>query len=68
MSLELKAVSYDLDGAVEATGLSKTTIRAAVQADELIAHYSGRKPVFRAVDLDEWVRNLPTEGSSRRAS
>lgn len=68
MSLELKAVSYDLDGAVEATGLSKTTIRAAVNAKNLVAHYEGRKPVFRAVDLDEWVRNLPTEAPARRAS
>lgn len=64
MTIELKAISYDLDGAVEATGLSKTTIRAAVMAKDLIAHYSGRKPVFRAVDLDEWVRNLPTEARS----
>lgn len=68
MSIELKAVSYDLDGAVEATGLSKTTIRAAVDNSDLIAHYYGRKPVFRAVDLDAWVRSLPTEAPSRRAS
>lgn len=64
-AIELKVVSYDLDGAVEATGLSKTTIRSAVDNGDLIAHYVGRKPVFRAVDLDEWIRNLPTE---RRAS
>jgi excisionase family DNA binding protein len=60
-SIELKAVSYDLAGAAKATGLSDTTIRAAVDAKELVAHYQGRKPVFRAVDLDEWIRSLPTE-------
>lgn len=65
MTITLTSVSYDLDGSVEATGLSKTTIRAAVDNGDLIAHYVGRKPVFRAVDLDEWIRSLPTE---RRAS
>jgi hypothetical protein len=68
VTVELKAVSYDLDGAEAATGLSKTTIRAAVDSNDLIAHYYGRKPVFRAVDLDEWVRSLPTEAPTRRAS
>lgn len=69
MSVELKAVSYDTTGAVEATGLSKTTIQEAVAKGELIAHYSGRKPIFRAVDLDLWIESLPTErpayGSAR---
>lgn len=63
---EFKFVACDLAGAVEATGLSETTIRAAVEAKELVAHYQGRKPVFRAADLDEWIRSLPTE--RRKAS
>lgn len=60
-TIELKAISYDYAGAAEATGLSETTIRAAEKAKELVAHYQGRKPVFRAVDLDNWIRSLPTE-------
>lgn len=65
MGIELKAVSYDTNGAVEATGLSKTTIQEAVATGELIAHYCGRKPVFRAVDLDAWIESLPTERPDR---
>lgn len=54
-------ISTDFDGAVEYTRLSETTIRAAMNSGELTPHYVGRKPVFRAEDLDEWVRSLPTE-------
>lgn len=60
-TVQLANVSFDLPGAVVATGLSKTTIQNAVTAGELVAHYVGRKPVFRAVDLDEWIASLPTE-------
>lgn len=58
-------VATDTLGAVEATGISKTTIQDAVKAKNLIAHYVGRKPVFRAADLDEWIRSLPTEPVGR---
>lgn len=58
-------VSTDLDGAADATGYSKTTIREAMDAGELVAHYSGIKPVIRAVDLDAWIESLPTERPKR---
>ena len=35
-----------------------------MQNGSLVAHYVGAKatkPVFRAVELDEWVESLPTE-------
>ncbi|MCG7285396.1 hypothetical protein MHY85_05320 [Cellulomonas sp. ACRRI] len=63
MSITLTQVSYDLVGAEKATGISRATISAAVQNGSLIAHYVGAKatkPVFRAVELDEWVESLPT--------
>lgn len=47
--------------AAEACGVGTTTLDAAVANDDLIAHYIGKKPVFRAADLDEWIRSLPTE-------
>lgn len=63
--LALAAVSYNMAGAIAATGVGETTIKAAIDSGDLIAHYVGVKIVIRAVDLDEWVESLPTE---RRAS
>lgn len=63
--LALAAVSYNMAGAVAACGISEATIKRALAADELIGHYVGRKLVIRAVDLDEWIRSLPTERVSR---
>jgi hypothetical protein len=57
----VRAVSYDLKGAVEATGLSESVIRAAVRNRDLVANYYGTKPVFRAIELDRWIASLPTE-------
>lgn len=64
MSIAIGAVSYTLDGAAEASGIGRTTLERARDAGDLICHYVGRKPVIRAVDLDEWVQSLPTEKES----
>lgn len=58
-------VSYTLTGAVEACGLSETTLRDAIEEGDLVAHYKGRRPVILRRDLEEWVESLPTQ---RRAS
>lgn len=63
-ALALAAVSYNMAGAVAATGVGETTIKAAIANGDLIAHYVGVKLVIRAVDLDEWVQSLPTERAS----
>lgn len=64
-ALALAAVSYNMAGAVAATGIGETTIKTAIERSDLIAHYVGVKIVIRAVDLDDWISSLPTE---RRAS
>lgn len=53
--------------AAQKVGLSPTVLETAQEKGELIAHYLGRKPVYRAVDLDRWIESLPTE-KPRRAS
>lgn len=63
-ALALAAVSYNMAGAVAATGIGETTIKAAIERADLVAHYVGVKIVIRAVDLDEWVASLPTERRS----
>lgn len=54
-------VSYDLARAAAAVGLSERTLRDAIAAGDLIAHYLGRKPLIRRADLDAWIKSLPTE-------
>lgn len=62
--LALGAVSYNMSGAVAATGIGETTIKNAIASGDLIAHYVGVKTVIRAADLDEWIQSLPTERAS----
>lgn len=66
--LVVRAVSYTLQGAAEATGLCTKTIMQAVHNGDLIANYKGTKPLFRAIELDRWIAALPTEPTKRRAS
>lgn len=54
-------VAAEKDVAAQKVGLSPRTIDAAQKAGDLVAHYLGRKPVYRAVDLDAWIESLPTE-------
>jgi hypothetical protein len=67
-ALALAAVSYNMAGAVAATGIGETRIKDAHARGDLIGHYNGTKLVFRAVDLDEWVQSLPTESPSKARS
>lgn len=60
------AVSYNMAGAVAATGIGETTIKTAIRNNELIAHYVGNRLVIRAADLDDWIQSLPTERANRR--
>lgn len=53
-------ISYDLDGAATATGVSDRTLRNAIASGDLVAHYIGRKPVILRDDLADYVRALPT--------
>jgi hypothetical protein len=62
--LALAAVSYNMAGAIAATGIGETTIKTAIANGDLIAHYVGVKLVIRAADLDEWIQALPTERAS----
>lgn len=68
MTISLSRISYTLAEAETATGISRATISAAVKSGDLVAHYAGEKaikPVFRAVELDEWVESLPAERGDR---
>ena len=63
----MSAVSYSLEGAAAAAGVSKDVIQRAVRADDIAAHYpqvDGRaiaKPLIPADELRRWVESGPTE-------
>lgn len=54
-------IAYNLDGAAAATGLSLTTIKNAVRANELTARFAGTKPLIGHADLLEWFNALPLD-------
>lgn len=56
--------AYSLAEAETASGLSISTIRHAIDNNELVASYGGPKKtkvIILADELDRWLRNLPTE-------
>lgn len=60
-------VATDQRGAAEATGASVSSIKEAAASGDLVVHYLGAKPLYRAADLDEWVESLPTTSPRERA-
>ena len=60
-ALALAAVAYNMAGAVAASGIGETSIKAAIRNGDLVAHFIGSKLVIRAADLDDWIQSLPTE-------
>ncbi|MDA8440515.1 MAG: hypothetical protein M0Z51_16875 [Propionibacterium sp.] len=67
----LPFVSADIAEAARKSGASETSIRVAIASGDLTAYYLGdrsTKPLIRAVDLDAWVRSLPTTRGNRRTA
>lgn len=57
-------VAKALPDAAEVAGVSLRTLQRAADQGDLLVHYAGErhtKPIVRAIDLDAWVANLPTE-------
>lgn len=59
----MSAVSYNIAGAAEASGVSERTISDAIRRGDLIAHTLSTKPGSKQLilrrDLEEWVESLP---------
>lgn len=51
--------------AAESVGVSRDTIRRAVQSGDLIEHYITATPVILVDDLRAWITAAPTEGTKR---
>ncbi len=60
--LLIPKVSYTVQEAAEATGVSDRTIRRAIQSGHLIAIYPTTRPLIPAEELREWLASMPSEG------
>jgi hypothetical protein len=54
-------LAVTLDRAAEMTGVSVETVRRAIRANRLIAHYPTKRPVVLIDDLRSWIEAAPTE-------
>ncbi|MDF9717638.1 hypothetical protein [Nocardioides sp. ChNu-99] len=61
LAITLPFIAAEAREAAAAVGFSTKTLDEAVAAGDLVRHYKGRKPVYLATDLAEWVASLPTE-------
>lgn len=60
MSVEITPVSYDIPGAVLATGLSESALRRYIHAGAIAVRYSGTKPLIERDELAAFVAALPS--------
>jgi hypothetical protein len=54
-------LAVTLDRAAEMAGVSVETVRRAIRANRLIAHYPTKRPVVLVDDLRSWIEAAPTE-------
>ncbi len=54
-------ISYTVPELAEASGISTSSIYAAIRAGDLRARYVGRKSVVEVDVARAWVASLPTE-------
>jgi hypothetical protein len=57
----INPVSFDLTGALLATGITVRDLQRAIKARDLVAHYRGTKPIITRDELQAFVEALPTE-------
>jgi hypothetical protein len=69
MTEPLDKLAYSIPGLAEAVGLSVTTIRLAIDKNDLIASYptaAGRKPIITRKNAEAWLDSLPVEPPRHR--
>lgn len=52
-------LAVDTETAAKLLGLSASTVRAHMRKGDLIARYSGTKPVFPLAELKAFIAHLP---------
>jgi hypothetical protein len=57
-------LSYDIAGAVQASGIGRTKLFAYIKAKRLKARKAGRRTLILATDLAELLESLPTSNAA----
>lgn len=57
---EKDKIAYSIYEAAEATGVSDKTIRRAIHAGDLAAHYPTSRAVILKEELEAWIRSSPS--------
>ena len=52
-------LAYGIDDAAHAGDVGRSTIYEEIASGRLVARKIGRRTVILAVDLNEWINNLP---------
>ena len=60
-AIVLAPLAVDTDTAARLVGLSPSTIRALMRRGDLVARYSGTKPIFIVDELRTFLETLPSE-------
>lgn len=55
------AVSYNLAGAAEATGMAPTKIRQRIREGKIVPRYEGKDILIERDELERYLSQLPTE-------
>ncbi|MBC7594552.1 MAG: hypothetical protein H7288_11545 [Kineosporiaceae bacterium] len=54
-------IAYDGNGAVRATGISRSTLEKEVRDGNLTVRYVGTKRMYGHAELLEWFNHLPVD-------
>lgn len=57
-------VAVGIEDAAALVGMSVDTIRRAIRANALIAHYPTKRPVILVDDLRTWIESAPTRATT----
>lgn len=61
----MTSMAVSIRNAAQITDISETTLRDAINKQELPAHRVGRAIRIRVADLDDWLAGLPRVGDER---
>lgn len=61
----LKQISYSIQQASDATGISTTVIRRKIAAGYIAVKYVDTKPYISAEELVAWFDSLPSESPTK---
>ena len=56
-------LAYSIEAASDAASISKTRIFEAIRNKELTARKAGKATIIESVELQRWIRSLPTRGA-----